>query len=68
MTLVVYSKANCPQCVTLKKRLEAASIEFQEVRTDLDETQRQFLLSKGHRALPVVYKDGVHVTNVNSLF
>lgn len=68
MKVVVYSKANCPGCVSLKARLNQAKIDFQEVRIDLDIEQAKWLVSQGHRSVPLVYKDGVHLKNVEELF
>ena len=61
-TLVVYSKTNCPACVLLKSRLQREGREFTEVNVDKDPDARSFLLSKGHRSVPVVYEDGVHIS------
>ncbi len=60
MNVVVYSKANCPQCVIVKSDLKAKGIDFTEVRVDQDPAAREFLIAKGHRSAPVVYVDGVH--------
>lgn len=57
----VYSKANCPQCVVAKNKLNAAGIGFVEVRIDLDVEARTMLMEAGHRSVPVIYKDGLHV-------
>lgn len=65
--LTVYSKANCPQCVTLKSKLELAGITYSEVRVDLDATARTFLLEEGHRSVPKMYLDGKHVKSVEDL-
>lgn len=59
--LTVYSKANCQQCDKLKLRLKTQGIEYTEIRVDLQPEARQFLLDQGHRSVPVVYEDGVHL-------
>lgn len=59
--LTVYSKANCPQCDKLKMRLQWEGTQYEEIRVDLKPEARQFLLDQGHRSVPVVYKDGVHL-------
>lgn len=61
--VVVYSKANCPQCVKVKNDLMLRAIEFEEVRVDQNPEARQMLLDKGHRSVPVIYKNGEHVAN-----
>jgi glutaredoxin 3 len=66
--ITVYSQANCPGCLSLKQRLKAKGIEFSEVRIDLVREAKDFVLRKGHRSVPVVYKDDVHVADIESLF
>ena len=55
--LKVYSKENCTYCTQAKKLLESKNIEYQEVRIDIDNSAREFLLSEGHRTLPQIYLD-----------
>jgi glutaredoxin-like protein NrdH len=59
--ITVYSKTNCPQCVVAKNKLNAAGISFVEVRVDFDAAARVMLMEAGHRSVPVLYKDGLHV-------
>jgi glutaredoxin len=66
--LVIYSKNNCPNCVTLKGRLKIAGLDFMEVNVDSDASQRAFLVSSGHKSVPQVYQDGQHVKDIESLF
>lgn len=65
-TVVVYSKANCPQCVTVKNQLTLKGVEFQEVRVDVRPDARIWLIKQGHRSVPQVYVDGVH-TDPNAI-
>jgi glutaredoxin len=65
--ITVYSKANCPQCVVAKNKLNAAGISYDEVRIDLDGEARATLMGAGHRSVPVIYKDGLHVQLDNLL-
>lgn len=62
MNVVVYSQANCPGCSALKMQLKSMKVEFQEVRIDLDAGQKAFILGEGHRSVPVMYVNGVHMT------
>lgn len=61
MKVVVYSKANCPQCVKVKNDLALKGVEFEEARVDLNPILRGWLIEAGHRSVPVVYVDNVHV-------
>jgi glutaredoxin 3 len=67
VSIKVYSKANCPGCVTLKGRLTQAGIEFEEVRIDQDPEVAKWLIAQGHRQVPVVYKEGKHIANLKDL-
>lgn len=61
--VVVYSKTNCPQCVVVKQQLVKKGIDFEEVNIEKDATMRSWLVSAGHRQVPVVYVDDVFVPN-----
>lgn len=65
--VVVYSKANCPACVKVKNELSLKAIEFKEIRVDLKPEYRQMMIDAGHRSVPIVYVDGVHVPNPDTL-
>ena len=53
----VFSKEGCPQCVQAKALLARHGYEYEEVRIDLDEDARNFLVNAGHRAVPQLYVD-----------
>lgn len=62
--VMVYSKQNCPQCVVVKKQLKNSGVQYVEVSIDEGSPEaRHWLLGKGHRSVPVVYVDGVHIAN-----
>lgn len=65
--VVVYSKANCPQCVKVKNELGLKAVDFTEVRVDQEPSMRDWLLAQGHRSVPIVYVDGVHVKDVSTI-
>lgn len=67
--VVVYSKANCPQCVKVKNELALRGVEFNEIRIDLplNIDIREGLLAKGHRSVPIIYKDDVHIADYTTL-
>jgi glutaredoxin 3 len=58
MKLTVYSKDNCPFCDRAKNLLKLKGIEFEEVRIDLDEQAKAFIVSEGHRTVPQIYRNG----------
>jgi glutaredoxin 3 len=53
--LTVYSKANCPFCDKAKYLLTQKGVPFNEVRVDLDQQARQFIVEAGHRTVPQIY-------------
>ena len=54
--LTVYSKANCPNCDRAKNLLASKGINYNEVRVDIDNQAREFLLAQGHRSVPQIYQ------------
>lgn len=56
--ITVYSKKNCPFCDQAKALLKLKGKEFTEVKIDEDPQAREFVLSRGHRTVPQIYKDG----------
>jgi glutaredoxin 3 len=63
--VVVYSKANCPQCVKVKNELTLKGVPFTEVRVDLNPMTRDWLVGEGHRSVPQVYVNGMHTQPEN---
>ena len=56
--LIVYSKANCPQCDNEKGLLKLKEIQFNEIKVDQDKVAREWLMEQGHRSVPQLYLDG----------
>lgn len=50
--IFVYSKDNCPACVTLKEKLKREGTVFQEVNIDKDPAAKEWLLKQGYRSVP----------------
>ncbi len=67
MTIKVYSKQNCPACVTMKTKLDGMGVTYEEVRVDQDPAVREWLVSQGHRSVPQLYQGDVHVKDVADL-
>lgn len=68
MAVVLYSKANCPQCVKVKAELDANGTSYVEVKVDQHPAAREFLLSEGHRSVPQVYYNNVHVKDLTTVY
>ena len=56
--LTVYSKANCPFCDKAKALLNQKGIMFEEIKIDVDQGAREFIMSAGHRTVPQIYHKG----------
>jgi len=57
MSIVVYSKAQCPNCNALYSLLDEEEIEYTKIRIDEDEIAREFIVSQGLRSVPQLFKD-----------
>jgi glutaredoxin len=56
--LTIYSKGNCQFCEKAKALLKLKDVAFEEVRVDVDSSARQFLVDRGHRTVPQIYRGG----------
>jgi glutaredoxin len=56
--LTIYSKNNCSYCVQAIDLLTRRGVDYTEVKIDEDATAKEFIISKGHRTVPQIYKDG----------
>jgi len=56
--LTIYSKDNCPFCDRAKNLLKLKGIDFEEIRIDLNQEAREFIISEGHRTVPQIYRNG----------
>lgn len=65
--IVVYTKANCPQCVKVKNELTLRAVDFTEIRVDLKPESREFLIREGHKSVPQIYQDDKHVKDYTTL-
>lgn len=54
MSITVYSKSGCPECVFTKKYLEEQNIPFEEKKVDQNEVFLDEVILLGYRSLPVV--------------
>jgi glutaredoxin len=56
--ITIYSKNNCPFCDKAKGLLKLKGIEYTEIKIDEVPEAREFVISKGHRTVPQIYRDG----------
>ncbi len=57
MTITVYSKSGCPECVFTKKYLETENVSYIEKRVDKNEDYLEEVTLLGYRSLPVIKID-----------
>lgn len=56
MNIVVYTKTNCPNCVSAKQLLKAKGLVYDEVDFEqLSETARQAFVDAGLRQMPQIF-------------
>lgn len=65
--VVVYSKNNCPACERAKALLTSKRIAFTVRNIDKDLSAMDFVVENNFRAMPVVLKDGAHITDLTTL-
>lgn len=57
MTITIYSKSGCPECIFTKKYLESENVSYEEKRVDLNEDYLKEVTLLGYRTLPVIKID-----------
>jgi len=65
--IVVYSQDNCPGCEKAKAFLTLKKIPFIVRNISTEPAAKQFILQEGHRSVPVVYDDHIHIKDYTSL-
>lgn len=59
--VVVMSGKDCPACKTLKDTLLTKGVEYKEFDIWTDAEALRFMMSKGLRSIPQLFKDGIKV-------
>ncbi|MFV0493584.1 glutaredoxin-like protein NrdH [Mycobacterium sp.] len=60
MTITVYSKPACVQCVATHKALDKQGVTYQKVDITLDAEARDYVMALGYLQAPVVVADNAH--------
>ena len=55
MTITVYTKPACVQCVATYKALDKQGVAYQKVDITLDTEARDYVMALGYLQAPVVY-------------
>ena len=68
MNIVIYSKANCPACVTAKRLLDDKGIGYNEMDADNTHVRAALQLSHPHvRQMPAIWINGQNVGGLAGL-
>jgi glutaredoxin len=59
--IVVFSGKDCPSCKTMKDTLNSKGTQFTEFDVWDNPEALRFMMSKGLRSIPQLFKDGVKV-------
>ena len=58
---VLFSGDGCSSCVALKSKLNADGVDFKEFNVWKDHEALDYIMSKGYRTIPQLFKDGEKV-------
>ncbi|MCS4490638.1 glutaredoxin-like protein NrdH [Corynebacterium sp. ES2794-CONJ1] len=58
MSITLYTKPACMQCVATKKLLDRSGLDYETVDISIDDEARDYVLSLGYLQAPVVMVDG----------
>jgi len=68
MNITMYTKANCPNCVTAKQLLKAKGLRFGEVDAEKEGTLEALVaLHPNIRQMPAIFVNGQHVGGLAGL-
>ena len=66
MNITIYTKSNCPNCVSAKQLLKSKGFEFTEQDAE-QEPHLSFVTSQGLRQMPQIFIDGQRVGGLAGL-
>lgn len=55
--ITVYTKNNCMPCKMTKRKLQELGVNYKEHNVDEEPEALEYLMEKGYRSLPVVFKN-----------
>lgn len=67
--VLIYTAATCPYCVSAKKLLQEKGLVYTEIRVDLDDMEREKMISiSGRRTVPQIFIDDQHIGGFDDLY
>jgi glutaredoxin 3 len=68
MNITIYTKTNCPNCVSAKALLKSKGLTYNEVNLDLDAERAAFMdVFKDARSMPQIFIDRQRVGGLTGL-
>lgn len=68
MNIIIYSKSNCPACVTAKRLLDDKGIGYMEYSVDNPQVMAVFIAThQGVRQMPQIFIEGQRVGGLAGL-
>jgi glutaredoxin 3 len=62
MNIIIYTKSNCPNCVSAKALLKSNNLEYEEISLDDDAKRAQFCASHpGVQQMPQIFYKGERI-------
>jgi glutaredoxin 3 len=66
---LIYTTAICPYCISAKKLLQEKGLVYTEIRVDLDDNERETMMSRsGRRTVPQIFIDDQHIGGFDDLY
>ena len=65
-SIKLYTQDNCPYCVIMKDKLDSWGLNYETVNISYDRDAKLFLKENGHKTVPQVYYDTIHLNKVDT--
>tara|TARA_Y100000389_G_C17423136_1_gene497943 strand:- start:254 stop:556 length:303 start_codon:yes stop_codon:yes gene_type:complete len=65
--LTLYTQDDCNYCHILKKKLSEWDFKYREVNVSYDMFAKEFLKEQGHRTVPQLYLNNIHLNKFPTL-
>lgn len=67
--VLIYTTNTCPYCVMAKKLLQEHGFSWTEIRVDLDDTEREKMMTlSGRQTVPQIFIGGKHIGGYQDLY
>ncbi len=61
VVVTIYSTNTCTYCDRLKQDMRNVGLQFIEINLDKNPEAKARMVEKGHRSVPILYKDDTHI-------